>query len=198
MQRMVALVLVVAAVLPPALTVREAGSAPIVIAHRGASGYRPEHTLAAYELAMQQGADYIEPDLVSTKDGVLVARHEPMLAIVDPATGVVERTTDAAVQDPWWGAQCLSGPHANVQPWAWLLGAYCKRASTPTASHGVVHTRCKPLIRIDSPHRSFLHVAATFRRNSAQPNETRGRIGAAPNYRSPTARSVHSSSHTSA
>ncbi len=47
-----------------------------VIAHRGASGYRPEHTLAAYELAIQQGADYIEPDLVSTKDGVLVARHE--------------------------------------------------------------------------------------------------------------------------
>ena len=49
---------------------------PIVIAHRGASGYRPEHTLAAYRLAIQMGADYIEPDLVSTKDGVLVARHE--------------------------------------------------------------------------------------------------------------------------
>jgi len=47
-----------------------------LIAHRGASGYRPEHTLAAYELAIQQGADYIEPDVVSTKDGVLVARHE--------------------------------------------------------------------------------------------------------------------------
>lgn len=51
-------------------------SEPIVIAHRGASGYRPEHTLAAYRLAIQMGADYIEPDLVSTKDGVLVARHE--------------------------------------------------------------------------------------------------------------------------
>jgi glycerophosphoryl diester phosphodiesterase len=49
---------------------------PIVIGHRGASGYRPEHTLAAYELAIDQGADYIEPDLVSTKDRVLVARHE--------------------------------------------------------------------------------------------------------------------------
>ena len=49
---------------------------PIVIAHRGASGYRPEHTLAAYELAIQQGADFIEPDLVSTRDGILVARHE--------------------------------------------------------------------------------------------------------------------------
>ena len=49
---------------------------PVLIGHRGASGYRPEHTMAAYELAIRQGADYIEPDLVSTKDGVLVARHE--------------------------------------------------------------------------------------------------------------------------
>jgi glycerophosphoryl diester phosphodiesterase len=50
---------------------------PVVIGHRGASGYRPEHTLASYELAARMGADYVEPDLVSTKDGVLVARHEP-------------------------------------------------------------------------------------------------------------------------
>ncbi|WP_414695468.1 glycerophosphodiester phosphodiesterase [Pedomonas sp.] len=49
---------------------------PIVIAHRGASAERPEHTLAAYERAIERGADFIEPDLVSTKDGVLVARHE--------------------------------------------------------------------------------------------------------------------------
>ncbi|ATW02644.1 glycerophosphodiester phosphodiesterase [Sphingorhabdus sp. YGSMI21] len=52
------------------------GEPPIVIAHRGASGERPEHTLAAYQLAIEQGADFIEPDLVLTKDGVLVARHE--------------------------------------------------------------------------------------------------------------------------
>ncbi len=52
------------------------GKPPIVIGHRGASGYRPEHTLASYELAIALGADYIEPDLVSTKDGVLIARHE--------------------------------------------------------------------------------------------------------------------------
>ena len=51
-------------------------SRPIVIAHRGASGYRPEHTRAAYELAIAQGADAVEPDLVSTSDGVLVIRHE--------------------------------------------------------------------------------------------------------------------------
>ena len=51
-------------------------SQPIVIGHRGASAYRPEHTLASYELAIDQGADFIEPDIVSTRDGVLVARHE--------------------------------------------------------------------------------------------------------------------------
>ena len=53
-----------------------AAERPIVVGHRGASGYRPEHTLAAYELAARMGADFIEPDLVSTKDHVLVARHE--------------------------------------------------------------------------------------------------------------------------
>ena len=52
----------------------------LVIAHRGASGERPEHTLAAYERAIDQGADYIEPDLVATKDLVLVARHENELS----------------------------------------------------------------------------------------------------------------------
>jgi glycerophosphoryl diester phosphodiesterase len=50
---------------------------PIVIGHRGAAGYLPEHTLESYALAIELGADYIEPDLVSTKDGYLIARHEP-------------------------------------------------------------------------------------------------------------------------
>ena len=63
---------------------------PLVIAHRGASGYLPEHTLEAYELAVEQGADYIEPDLVITKDGVLIARHENELS----------DTTDAAQKFP--------------------------------------------------------------------------------------------------
>jgi glycerophosphoryl diester phosphodiesterase len=60
---------------------------PIVIGHRGASGYRPEHTLESYKLAIEMGADYIEPDLVATKDGVLIARHEPnLIATTDIAT----------------------------------------------------------------------------------------------------------------
>jgi len=59
-----------------AATRHPAAVAPLVIGHRGAAGYRPEHTLASYELAARMGADFIEPDLVSTKDHVLVARHE--------------------------------------------------------------------------------------------------------------------------
>lgn len=55
----------------------EKARSPIVIGHRGASGYLPEHTLESYALAIELGADYIEPDLVATKDGHLIARHEP-------------------------------------------------------------------------------------------------------------------------
>jgi glycerophosphoryl diester phosphodiesterase len=63
-------------------------TSPIVIAHRGASGYRPEHTIEAYRLGIEQGADYIEPDLVITKDGVLIARHENKL---DDSTDVAQK-----------------------------------------------------------------------------------------------------------
>jgi glycerophosphoryl diester phosphodiesterase len=59
----------------------------IVIGHRGACGYRPEHTLASYELAAEQGADYLEPDLVCTADGVLVCRHEVDLSDTTDGAG---------------------------------------------------------------------------------------------------------------
>jgi len=55
---------------------RRPAARPLVIGHRGASGHRPEHTLASYRLAIALGADYIEPDMVPTKDGQIVARHE--------------------------------------------------------------------------------------------------------------------------
>ncbi|ACB35627.1 glycerophosphoryl diester phosphodiesterase [Leptothrix cholodnii SP-6] len=66
------------------------GAAPLVIGHRGASGELPEHTLESYERAIARGADFIEPDLVLTSDGVMIARHEPML----------DGTTDVAVKFP--------------------------------------------------------------------------------------------------
>ena len=62
----------------PAQAAPRGGPAPtLVVGHRGTAGYRPEHTLASYELAARMGADYLEPDLVSTRDHVLVCRHEP-------------------------------------------------------------------------------------------------------------------------
>lgn len=66
------------------------GKPPLVIGHRGASGELPEHTLASYQRAVERGADFIEPDLVLTKDGVMVARHEPVL----------DNTTDVAAKFP--------------------------------------------------------------------------------------------------
>jgi glycerophosphoryl diester phosphodiesterase len=75
--------LALAAVFAPASAQTSAptltGQKALVVGHRGASGYLPEHTIEAYKLAIEQGADFIEPDLVATKDGVLIARHEPML-----------------------------------------------------------------------------------------------------------------------
>ncbi len=66
------------------------GAEPLVIGHRGASGILPEHTLEAYTAAIEQGADFIEPDLVLTQDGVMIVRHEPML----------DGTTDVASKFP--------------------------------------------------------------------------------------------------
>jgi glycerophosphoryl diester phosphodiesterase len=85
------------------------GHRVIVIGHRGAAGYRPEHTLASYELAARLGADYVEPDLVSTKDHVLVARHEPNITdttnVADHPEFAARKTTktiDGATQTGWF------------------------------------------------------------------------------------------------
>jgi glycerophosphoryl diester phosphodiesterase len=85
--------------IPAALVAADASAGPIVVGHRGASGYRPEHTLASYKLAIQLGADYIEPDLVSTKDRVLVARHE----------NEIGGTTDVAAHPEFAARRITSG-----------------------------------------------------------------------------------------
>ena len=84
-------------------------SSPIVIAHRGASGFRPEHTIAGYELAIDQGANVIEPDLVPTKDDVLVARHENEISgttdVADRPEFAARRTTktiDGQTETGWF------------------------------------------------------------------------------------------------
>jgi glycerophosphoryl diester phosphodiesterase len=81
----------------------------LIIGHRGSAGYRPEHTLAAYELGARMGADYIEPDLVSTKDHVLVARHEPNITDTTDVASHPEfasrkttKTIDGVTQTGWF------------------------------------------------------------------------------------------------
>lgn len=82
---------------------------PLVIAHRGASGYRPEHTLAAYELGIRLGADALEPDLVRTADGVLVLRHEPEIGATTDIAAHPEfadrrttKTVDGVAHQGWF------------------------------------------------------------------------------------------------
>jgi len=82
---------------------------PLVIGHRGASGYRPEHTLAAYELAVRLGADAIEPDVVCSADGVLVLRHEPEISATTDVASHPEfadrrttRTIDGVEHEGWF------------------------------------------------------------------------------------------------
>jgi glycerophosphoryl diester phosphodiesterase len=86
--RLLTALAIVAAVGPPAAVAHDQRheKRPLVIGHRGYAGLLPDHTLPGYKLAIEMGADYIEPDLVSTKDGVLVARHEPnIIATTDVA-----------------------------------------------------------------------------------------------------------------
>ena len=82
---------------------------PIVIAHRGASGERPEHTRSAYELAIDQRCDYVEPDLVFSKDGVLIVRHENEIGATTDILGRPEfadrrttKTVDGARVEGWF------------------------------------------------------------------------------------------------
>jgi len=79
------------------------GQPPLILAHRGASGLRPEHTLEGYALGLQQGADVIEPDLVPSADGVLYARHEPALR---NSTNIAALPEFAPYQrdGEWWSA----------------------------------------------------------------------------------------------
>jgi glycerophosphoryl diester phosphodiesterase len=85
------------------------GGPPLVIGHRGASGYLPEHTIEAYRLAIRQGADFIEPDLVATKDGVLIARHEVNITQTTDvaehpefATRKTTKTIDEITEEGWF------------------------------------------------------------------------------------------------
>jgi len=102
MRRAVVLMALVAAAVSP--------SRPFLVAHRGASGYAPEHTIAAYTLALEQGADYVEQDLTLTSDGVLVCLHDDTL---ERTTDVETRFPDRAVVEPGPDGQPARRWYAN-------------------------------------------------------------------------------------
>ena len=85
------------------------GKQPLVIGHRGSAGYLPDHTLEGYRLAIQNGADFIEPDLVATKDGELIARHEPNITgttnvadLPEFASRKTTRMVDGVAETGWF------------------------------------------------------------------------------------------------
>ncbi len=111
-------------------------TSPLVIGHRGASGYLPEHTLEAYRLAIKLGADYIEPDLVATKDGVLIARHEPDITnstdVADHPEFADRKTTKMVDGVPTTGWFASDFTLAEIK----TLGAKQTRAGRPTEFDG--------------------------------------------------------------
>jgi glycerophosphoryl diester phosphodiesterase len=111
-------------------------SSPLVIGHRGASGHLPEHTLEAYRLAIKLGADYIEPDLVATKDGVLIARHEPDITnttdVADHPEFAGRKTTKIVDGVPTTGWFASDFTLAEIK----TLGAKQTRAGRPTEFDG--------------------------------------------------------------
>jgi glycerophosphoryl diester phosphodiesterase len=116
---------------------------PLVIGHRGAGGFVPEHTLQSYRLAIKLGADYVEPDLVMTKDDVLIARHEPFIGTTDTtdldSTNVADhpefkdriktRNLDGVDIEGWWVADFTL---AEIK----TLGAKQTRGGRPTQFDG--------------------------------------------------------------
>ena len=113
------------------------GSAPIVVAHRGASGYLPEETLEAYAKAIELGADVVEMDLISTKDGVLICRHDPNLAISTDVASHAEfagrrKTTqvDGETQTGWFASDFTL---AEIK----TLGAISTDAERPQQYNGL-------------------------------------------------------------
>jgi glycerophosphoryl diester phosphodiesterase len=108
---LVALLAIVAIAPSTAMAQRPTEKDPLVIGHRGAAGYLPDHTLASYRLAIRLGADYVEPDLVATKDGHLVARHEPNITTTTNVADRPEfadrkrkRTVDGVEEEGWFAS----------------------------------------------------------------------------------------------
>lgn len=135
------------------------GEAPLVIAHRGASGDRPEHTLEGYTLAIEQGADIIEPDLVITADGVLVVRHDHYLSTTTDVSDRPEFADRRRIQgdrNDWWVEDFSLAEIRTLrarQPWPERDASFNDQFLVPTfeevldlaAEHGV---RTEPEMKV--------------------------------------------------
>ncbi len=146
-------------------------ASPLVIAHRGASGYRPEHTLAGYELAIDMGADFIEPDLVSTKDGILVARHE----------NEISETTDVA-SHPQFASRRTSKRIDGVEATGWFTEDFTlDEIKTLRARERLAFRKQDFNGRFEVP--TFAEVLDLARRKSAEAGRS---IGIYPETKHPT------------
>ena len=147
------------------------GDAPLVIGHRGAAGYLPDHTLEGYKKAIEMGADFIEPDLVATSDGVLVARHEPNI------TG----TTDVA-QRPEFASRKTKKRVDGVEEEGWF-------ASDFTLAELKTLRAIQPLAERDPQFNgrfqipTFVEVLELARAESARTGRT---VGVYPETKHPT------------
>jgi glycerophosphoryl diester phosphodiesterase len=127
---------------------------PLVIAHRGATGERPEHTLEAYERAIALGADFIEPDLVATKDGHLIARHEPMLGATTDvaahpefAARKVTRLLDGVSVTDWFASDFTLAEIRTLrarQPMAGRGATYDGKFAIPTFDEIIARAKAAP------------------------------------------------------
>ena len=144
---------------------------PLIIAHRGASGYRPEHTLASYELAIGMGADFIEPDLVSTKDHVLIARHE----------NEISGTTDVA-EHPEFAARKTTKKIDGHEVTGWLTEDFTlAEIKTLRAKERLPFRNQTYNGQFEVP--TFAEVIALAKRKSAETGRT---IGVYPETKHPT------------
>lgn len=126
----------------------------MLIAHRGASAYAPEHTLAAYRLAIEQGADYVEQDLAVTRDGVLICLHDDALERttnveeIFPGRGVVD---PASAQRRCWPPTSRS-PRSSVSTRTLVRRTFCRRAGAHLGGSRGRNRRCGgPLSRTEEP-----------------------------------------------
>lgn len=118
------------------------GQPPLVVGHRGAAGYRPDHTLEGYKLAIEMGADFIEPDLVATKDGELIARHEPNITGTTDVASRPEfasrkttRMVDGVAETGWFATDFTLAEIKTlraIQPLAERDASYNGKFSIPT------------------------------------------------------------------